>query len=255
MASVKSTMSALGITPGGSLLFNFFGFIRSRVPPDPVTTTASVSVLGQIRNVQQKHVHLNVIRVGFDAIAGATAQDQALQTIDYAIYRTRINYSAVNLGVGRVLHWFITAADADGYDDLGSEDEADDLIAGWSVPNNGIDAFVVRNISDSDFVGKAADIPGDCDKESKDDGLVAGEASRTGDAFARTFAHEIGHHLGLSHNHGGDPDCPDTTAGCNNLMAQTRCATSCGGGTRVAILLTGSQGTTMRGHCSVRNAI
>jgi hypothetical protein len=253
MASVKSTMSALGITPGGSLLFHFFGFKRALVPPDPVTT-ASVSVLGQIHSVQQQHVHLNVIRVGFDRIPGDTAQDQALQSIDYAIYRTRIIYAQVNLGVGRVLHSHIDAVHAEGFDDIGSKQEADDLVASFSVANDGIDAFVVRNIS-ANFVGKASAIPGVCDKKTPDDGVVAGEATRTGDGFARTFAHEIGHHLGLFHNHGPKPNCPNTTTGCNNLMAQTRCATSCGGGTRVAVLLTSAQGATMRGHCSVQNGI
>ena len=117
----------------------------------------------------------------------------------------------------------------------------------------------MRNISDPDFVGRADAIPGSCDKSSKDDGLVAGAINRGGgltmglDAFSRTFAHEIGHLMGLSHNHGGRPDCPSTTNGCNNLMAQTRCATSCGGGTRAAVLLTSGQGSTMRGHCSVRS--
>ena len=256
MASVRSMMNCMGIDTSGnvSILFHFFGFIRRAVPADPTGAATQVSMLGQVRGVQGKHVHLNVIRVGFDALGGGAAGlDAALETLDYATFRTRNIYSQVNLGVGRVQHWFITAAQSGGMDDLGSEGEADDLIAEWSVPNNGIDAFVVRNISDTDFVGKAADIPGDCDKESKDDGVIAGEIGRTGDDFARTFAHEIGHHLGLSHNHGGSPDCPGTTNGCNNLMAQTRCANSCGGGTRMAVLLTSSQGSTMRGHCAVRN--
>lgn len=249
-------MGCLGVDTGGnvSILGRFFGFIRERVPPDPDTTlTAQVSVLQQIRRVQQKHIHVNVIRVGFDAITGADAQEVALQKLDYALYRMRDVYAQVDLGVGRVEHYYIDAADADGMDDLGSEGEADDLIAAWSVPNDGVDAFVVRNISDPDFVGKAADIPGDCDKEAKDDGVVAGEIGRGFEAVARTFAHEIGHHLGLSHNHGGGSDCPGSTAGCNNLMAQTRCATSCGDGVRAAVLLTSSQGQTMRSHCSVRN--
>jgi hypothetical protein len=162
MASVKPIMGCLGIDTSGtvSVLGDFFGFIRARVPADPDTTvTAQVSVL----------------------------------------------------------------------------------------------AHVVRNISDPDFVGKSSDIPGECDKEAKDDGVVAGEIGRGSEGFSRTFAHEIGHHLGLSHNHGGDPDCPDTAAGCNNLMAQTRCATSCGGGARAAVLLTGSQGSTMRSHCAVQD--
>lgn len=255
MASVKAMMNCVGIDTSGnvSMLFHFFGFIRQAVPSDPTGASTQVSVLSQVRAVQGRHIHLNVIRVGFDALTGgATALDTALEKLDYATFRTRIFYNQVNLGVGRVQHWFITAAQSDGKDDLGSEGEADDLIAEWSVPNNGVDAFVVRNISDT-FVGKASDIPGECDKESKDDGVVAGEINRPYDAFARTFAHEIGHHLGLKHNHGGRPDCPGTTNGCNNLMAQTRCANNCGGGVRVATLLTSSQGSKMRSHCSVRS--
>lgn len=255
MASLKAIVGCLGIDAGAeiSVLGEVFGFIRRRVPTDPDNTvTAQVSLLGLIRGAKQQHIHLNIIRVGFDAISGgATAQDDALHKLDYALYRMRNIYAQVSLGVGRVEHYFIDAADAGGFDDLGSEDEADDLIAAWSVPNSGVDAFVVRNISSSDFVGKASDIPGECDKEAKDDGVVAGEIGRGFEAFARTFSHEVGHHLGLSHNHGGDPDCPGTTAGCNNLMAQTRCATSCGGGTRTAVLLTSGQGSTMRSHCSV----
>lgn len=256
MASVKAVMGCLGIDTSGrvSVLGDFFGFARARVPADPgATDPASVSVLAQVRGVQGDHIHLNVIRVGFDAISGgATALDEAFEKLDYALYRTREVYRQVDLGVGRVQHWFITAAEADGADDIGSESEADDLIADWSVPNAGVDAFVVRNIS-ADFVGKASAIPGGCDKESNDDGVVAGEIGRASEAFARTYAHEIGHHLGLSHNHGGEPDCPGTTAGCNNLMAQTRCATSCGDGVRAAVLLIAGQGGTMRGHCAAQD--
>jgi hypothetical protein len=79
--------------------------------------------------------------------------------------------------------------------------------------------------------------------------VVAGEISRVGnpDGFARTFAHEIGHFLGLSHNH--KSDCPSTTAGRNRLMAQTRCQVTAAGST----LLTNGEGTTIRGHCSVQD--
>lgn len=259
MASVKAIMGCLGIDTGRSVsvLGDLFGFIRARVPAETDTTvTAQVSLLSHIRGVQGQHIHLNVIRVGFDAIAGdASAQEEALEKLDYALYRTRNIYRTVNVGVGRVLHRLITAADAKGADDLGSEAECDELIADWSVPNDGVDAFVVRNIS-GDFVGKASSIPGECDKEAKNDGLVAGEIGRRSESFSRTFAHEIGHHLGLEHNHGGEPDCPDTKAGCNNLMAQTRCADpneGCGDGVRAAVLLTAGQGSEMRGHCSVRS--
>lgn len=255
MASVKAIMACLGISTTGnvSILGDLCGFITRRVPTDPDSTvTAQVSMLDLLRGTQGAHVHVNVIRVGFDGISGGTsALDAAHEKLDYALYRTRRIYRQVSLGVGRVQHWFITSAQADGKDNLGSEDEADELIAEWSVPNEGIDAFVVRNIS-ADFVGKASEIPGVCDKEASTDGVVAGEIGRDSDDFARTFAHEMGHHLKLFHNHDAKPDCPDTTAGCNNLMAQTRCADNCGDGTRAAVLLTSAQGVVMRSHCSVQ---
>ncbi|MBX9699811.1 MAG: hypothetical protein K2X74_10250 [Acetobacteraceae bacterium] len=255
--SVRSILDCIGVDTGGtvSILGRMFGFSRGRVPPDPDTSvTAEVSVLQLVRDLQGRHIHVNVIRVGFDALS-ATDQDEAFQKLDYAIYRTRNIYRPVSLGVGRVEHYVIDAADSNGRDDIGSEDEAEALADEWSVPNNAIDAFVVRNISDDDFVGRSP-IGGNCDKNEKDDGLIAGEIGRGFEAFSRTFAHEIGHFLGLEHNHGSGDDCdncPSSTNGCNNLMAQTRCANCCGGGTRVAVLLTSGQGSDMRGHCSVRN--
>lgn len=248
MASVKAILGCIGVDAGAtvSILGDMFGFTQRRVPADPDTSvTAQVSLLRLVRDLQGQHIHVNVIRVGFDTLS-ASDQTTAFQKLDYSIYRIRNIYRPVNLGVGRIEHYFINAADANGRDDLGSEDEADALSDEWTVHNNGIDAFVVRNISDSDFVG-ISPVGGSCDKDSKDDGLVAGEINRAFEAVSRTFAHEIGHFLGLEHNHGDD--CPTTTAGQNNLMAQTRCAIS----TRDSVLLTSSQGSTMRSHCSVRS--
>jgi hypothetical protein len=248
VASVRSILSCLDVQPAGSvsLLFHLWGFGRGKVPTDPDTSvTASVSLLQKIRGVQGDHIHVNAIRVGFDGIPAGDL-DQAEEKLDYAIYKIHNVYRPVSLGIGRVTHWVISTAEADGADDLGSEDEADELSDDWSVPGDGIDVFVVRNISDSDFVG-ISPVDGDCDKDSKDDGLVGGEIGRDFDPVARTFAHEIGHFLGLEHNH-DDDECPTTTAGKNNLMAQTKCAIS----VRDSVLLTGGQGSTMRDHCSVR---
>lgn len=251
MPRLKSIMNCLDIDTDRnvSVLGDFFGFIRRRVPTDPSTAaTASVSVKRQIQRVQQRHVHLNVIRVGFDTLS-STTQDRRHERIDYAIYRTQNIYANVNLGVGRILHWTILAADADGLDDLGSQDESDELVERATVNNDGVDCFVVRNISDTSFVGKASAIPGSCDKGSKTDGTVVGESGRGDEFFAKTFAHEIGHHLGLSHNHGSN--CPTGNNARNNLMAQTRCRT---GGPRNAVRLTSGQGSTMRGHCSTKRS-
>ncbi len=242
-------MNCAGIDTGGSVsvLRRCFGFQQGRVPTDPVDN-ASVSVLGFMNDLQRQHFHYNVIRVGVDNF---TANE--FNRIDYAIYRTRLIYRSVGIGVGRVEHYDITAADANGRDDIGSANEATALTQEWTVPNNGLDVFVVDNIS-ANFVG-ISNIDGPCNKDANErNGVIGGEVNRGDDPFARTFAHEIGHYLGLSHNHGGRPDCPNTTNGCNNLMAQTRCANSCGGGARTAINLTNGQAGTMLGHCSIQSA-
>jgi hypothetical protein len=250
MASVKSIMNCIGIDTGGSVsvLFHLFGFFRARVPANSCTgTTAQVSMLDHLNSLQSKHIHLNVIRVGIDDWTEAE-----IDKLDFSIFSARQIYRTRSLGIGRVQHWDVSSADADGKDDIGSEDEAEDLTHDWTVDNNAIDVFVVSNIS-ADFIGLSP-VGGSCDKDDKDmNGVLGGEINRSTEGIARTFAHEIGHYLGLSHNHGGDPDCPDTTSGCNNLMAQTRCATSCGGGVCAALLLTSSQGSTIRGHCFVQD--
>src|SRR5690606_38121692 len=163
---------------------------------------------------------------------------------DYSVHRLRRMYATVSLGLGRVGYYWIGVSDADGYHDLGSESEADDLSDDWSVNNNGIDMFLVANISDADFIG-ISPVPGDCSKGGKSDGLFGGEINRGAEGFSRTFAHELGHFLNLPHNHGDN--CPTGTSARNNLMAQTRCVDS----TRDGVLLTSSQGSTMRSRCQV----
>lgn len=247
-ATVKQILGCIGVDTGGtvSVLRDGFGFIRARVPTDPDTTvTAQVSLLTQLRACQGESINLNVIRVGYDALPAATADDD-LEKLDYAVYKCRNVWAQASVGVARVQHWFIDQADANGRDDIGSADEQEALADEWSVPNNGIDAFVVRTIS-AGFIGRSP-IDGACDKDSKDDGLLGGDSTRSFDGLARTFAHEVGHYLTLEHNHGGRPDCPSTTAGQNNLMAQTRCALS----TRDSTLLTGGQSSDARGHCMSR---
>ena len=243
---VKSIMDCIGVDTGGtvSVLGDLFGFIRNRVPieQDP-SVTAEVSLLQLVRDLQGDHIHINVIRVGFDALS-ATDQADGLDKIDYSIYRIRNIYRPVGIGVGRIEHWFITAAEANGRDDLGSTDEAEQLWEEWSVPGDGIDAFVVRNFVP--FAGWSP-VEGNCTKGRKDDGLIAGEINRTFEQVSRTFAHEVGHFLGLEHNH-DDGECPATPAGLTNLMAQTGCVSN----VRTAVVLTAGQGNTMDDHCSIR---
>ena len=243
MANIKSVLACIGVDTNTdiSILRRMFGFRRNRVPADPDSSiTSSVSLLAKVRDFQGRHVNLNVIRVGFDVIAD---EDEAREKLDYAILRSHTIFRDGDLGIGRVEHYHIDAADAEGADDLGSPSEADELSDDWTVDNDGIDVFVVRNISDDEFVGRSP-VPGSCDKGDKDDGLVGGEIGRNHLGVARTFSHEIGHFLGLEHNHG--ENCPTSASALLNLMAQTRCASSL----RDSVEITDSQSGTIRGHCS-----
>ncbi|MFO6451903.1 MULTISPECIES: hypothetical protein [unclassified Aeromicrobium] len=243
--SVRQAMSAMGLGGTGdlSVMRDVLGFWRGTPPPDPATGSPVQVTLGEaFTALERKHVHLNLIEVGFDAASVTLAE--ADERVDYAVHRIRRIYADASLGLGRVQYFWIDVPAADGYEDIGSESEADDLSDDWSVPNDGIDMFLVANISD-DFVG-ISPVPGDCGKGGKSDGLVGGEVGRAAEGFSRTAAHELGHFLDLSHNHGDT--CPTATSARENLMAQTRCAVSA----RSSVLLTSGQGSTVRGRCQTR---
>lgn len=232
-ASLRASVRCIGLSGRVSVLRDYFGMFRGRVPEDPVTGRVQLSVKRHVADIRLRHVHLNVVRVGIDRFSG----DQ-LDRIDYAVWKTRNIYRTRSLGIGRVQHWDVSTADARGRDILDSEDEAEELTQEWSVPNTGIDVFVVRDISDPDYVG-ISPVDGPCDKDAKGmNGCIGGEVSRGDDPFARTFAHELGHYLGLGHAN----DQPD------NLMCQTSRANS----VRDSVLLTAGQGSNVRDHCATR---
>ncbi len=246
MASVRALMGCIGVDTSGtnSVLRDFFGFLRARVPTDPVgTVTAEVSVLQQVRGVQGRHFHLNIIQVGFDLLADL---DIGWEELDYCTYRTRNIFRTRNLGLGRVQHFEIVSADANGADSIGSLAEARDLWEDWTVNNDGIDTFVTRTRTTS-FLGLSP-VDGDCSKGGDDDGNWGGDVlTRTFDQLSRTFGHEIGHYLSLVHNH-PNGSCPPTTAGQNRLMAQTGCVIS----VRNSVNLTSGEGDDARAHCIVK---
>ena len=234
--SVKSIMNCIGVNTSGdvSVLGNLFGFLRRRVPGDPCSSsTAEVYLLNQVNRLKGKHVHLNIIRVGIDNFTSAE-----VDRIDYAIYRAHKILNTRSLGVGRVEHYDITSSEANGRADIGSDDEAEDLTQEWTVNNNALDVFMVDNIS-AKFIGLSP-VGGPCDKDAKGmNGVLGGEVNRGSSGVARTFVHEIGHYLGLSHKN----------SSTNNLMCQTKYASS----TCNSVLLTSSQGNKIRSHCSVKN--
>jgi hypothetical protein len=212
--SLSAIASCIGVPAPFSVSRDFFGFLRG-APSD-------VSVATQIQRLKGRHVHMNFIKVGSDQF---TANDEA--EMDAALQFTRDNYSQVSLGVGRIEHFVISTAEADGAENIGDDDEAEELTNDWTVPNSALDIFWVLTYAGS-TIGLSR-VDGPCDKDAKgmDGSVVAIEGNVTTTGFV--LAHEAGHYLGLSHS-----------SSSGNLMF----GTVPNGGN-----LTSSQGSDMRDHC------
>jgi Metallo-peptidase family M12 len=241
-ASIRTLAGCIGISGPFSILGDFFGFARRRLPPDPTNVRVEVSLREQITRLKGTHSNLNVIAVGSDQFT-----DNDYIEIDYSIFKLRNVYRPVGVGIGRVQHWVVSTADANGLDSPTTTGDLEDLTQDWTVPNDGIDLFVPHNMSvpsnGGQILGRSP-VDGPCDKDAK--GMNGATCGLWGsEQTARTFAHELGHYFGLSHNHGDT--CPTGTTERDNLMAQSRCAIS----TRDSVLLTSSQGDNMDDHCSI----
>jgi hypothetical protein len=138
-----------------------------------------------------RQLDLNIIRVGIEDFTAADMAD-----IDNAINVTRLMYAKVRINVRNVSFWNISLSEAGANAIIDSQAEAEDLTWDWTVPNDAHDVFVVRVMVDAD--GWSA-IDGSCDKNVK--GMTGSVVSLNGtrNNTANTFAHEIGHYLGLDH--------------------------------------------------------
>lgn len=251
-----------------SLLRHYFGFRRRALPTPPDGSAPSVSVLDWVRGVQRQHIHINIVRVGSDSFT-----DADLEQIDYGTYRVREIYGD-ELGVGRVRHYHVETADADGLDTPSSTADMREITDSWGGQRNGIDVFVPFSYSDPNSLGMLPaegdeEIIGSCrdGEDTQPDGVVLGRRLND-EGYARTFAHEIGHYLGLQHppdaspvttaNTCGPPGTTtnDTSRPCA-LMAQTcQAQTLCGRPVPLhdATDLNDTETRDMGDHCITREA-
>lgn len=183
MASLRKAAQCIGLSGQISILGDFYGY-WTKVP-------VRLSLLAQVRLLQGKHIHLNLIRT-------ANFDISQQKEIDFGLQVMRNIYATVNVGVGRIQRFFIPP----GHEIIDGNSEFHDLINEFSAPNASIDVFLVRIISGDSF-GKSPSRRGSCDKDSKDDSGCAIAVEDTHDGLGLTLgqviAHEVGHFLGLKH--------------------------------------------------------
>lgn len=113
-------------------------------------------------------------------------------------------YQQINLTMNRPENNWLVTGNTTQWETL-SQAEFDDLLQYASVPNDGIDVFVVRDFTGGTGISPR---PGDCTKGGDSDGLVIDRRyDADGNLYWRgmgqTLAHEAGHYFSLEQTNSG----------------------------------------------------
>jgi hypothetical protein len=242
MVSLRQIAQCLGLSGNFSVIHDFLGYRTD-------FTGRNTSLLQQVRLLRNRRINLNIIRTGIDNFVLADEQE-----IDNAIQVTRAIFATVNLGIGRVEHWDISVADANGRDVPTSDADARSLTDEWTVPNASFDVYFVLNgwpgsTAGLTTIGLSA-VNGPCDKNSSS--AMTGCVVVLSTAAATTgqcLAHELSHYHGLSH-----VCILGSTGGCSGGSCQPQHQPSLmhpcipNGGN-----LSSGEGQTMNNHCFVND--
>jgi hypothetical protein len=222
MASLRSLAACIGVTGEFSVVGDFFGYASP--PPwglapssQDTNLPSSLSLLTQIRRLQQPHFNINVVRVGTERVVDwepkwlLDPDDE--QNVDCSVDMARAIYGAIGVGIGRVERWWhIPASDAaSSHEVINSHPEAADLVREYSVGNDGIDVFVVL-LYLNDTAGYAPPMG---------DGVVVESIETDFLGTAQTFSHELGHFLGLVHKKNEPNNLMCTGKDCNPMPGST----------------------------------
>jgi hypothetical protein len=174
---------------------------------------------------------VNVALVGFEAFSPADRQE-----VNAAVVIMRSVWAAVGLNITVARFTVPTRQMGHLIAPYGGA-EAQAITERVAGPPDSLDMFVVRTLGPGWGVTK--DVPGPCDKQRKGMTGVVVSIMGTTAQNGTTFAHELGHYLGLPHCPCGNPDC------ATNLMRGGGCAA----GTNT--LITAAQAAKAKIHCFV----
>jgi hypothetical protein len=237
--SLKSVASGcLGVTPPLSVKRDVFGYIWGPID-------RRLSVREQMELMRDDAINLCIFLVGHEPGFGGWWSQAEAQSMQLAVAVTRDLYAQVGVGVRKLFWRYIPVDEATGYWSVDAG-EATQLTAEFSGPNDGIDVFFVKNVSDA---GGWSNSDGPCDKD--------GTKSRTGAVLELTgddcssnpnalctgilMAHEVGHYLTLQH-------ADDLT----NVMGDDSDGDGIGSINNTSVSLDNGQGADMKDSCWIK---
>lgn len=230
--SLRSTAaSCLSVSGSFSVKRDVFGYIWGPIARD-------LSVRRHLELIEDEPINLCIFLVGHEpGFGGWWTRDEAL-SIQFAIDVMRELYAQVGVGVRRLFWRYIDTDEATGYWSVDAS-EATDLTQDFTGPNDGIDVFYVKDVSDADGWSNS---DGPCNKDQKNErtgAVLQLAASNTRSGIL--LAHEVGHYLTLKH--AGD---------ITNVMGDDSDGDGIGQIDSTSVNLTTAQGNDMKDSCFIR---
>jgi Metallo-peptidase family M12B Reprolysin-like len=214
----------LGLKDGFSVVRDFFGYQRLAKGTDSLLTQVKLLSSG-------KHIGVNVIYVGSDLWL-----NEDFIEVDAALRKMRAIYAQVNIAIAHIGYYTITTAMAPGREHINDDDEAFDLTNEYTVPNDGLDVFMVLTYGTP--AAGISEVDGPCDKNdgwftNMSGSVVAirDSSDKSGKFTGLIMAHEVGHYLGLKHYKNAQDRLMYPTSDGNNVR------------------MVSAEGNKMRDHC------